>query len=647
MGNANAPWEDFQPVEVPLDDNAPWKSFPAEVQEEKVTKQKVRANLQGWTLGFADEIEAMVRSSLSSKSYEEIRDEIRVKLDKYRKAHPKEALSMELLGAIVPTAVAYLTPWPGDEIAATASVLGTVARAGKVGAVEGSVAGYATGEQGVVEDLQRVPGGAATGAAFSGILTLAAKPAGYLFNRLMTTIRQKSGDSGAGDVADKIRQLAESTGKSEDDIILAIARGEIMADDPAIRNALTVFNNDIKVTTPVDEVLVTRASKAADDAAQGLQIGLTPGVTGNVFKDYRVKDKNTKIVIEDLYTNAYKNTGRLNNEIVESMKSAIQSESALTAALDDIYRLKKMKPLTRIVKSGKNKGKVVFNREPTLEDAEIIRRAIAEAKDEAFSGKKNIKGSLLDNFEKDLRKHLDNFSDDLRIAREESSILFKKRDAFEIGRKALSKDSDELAVIIQDIMSGQIDKGNTSALEGLRAGIMVAIRDKIRKQPTFFNKASKEGEQTNEIIRQVFPNENIDDVIKKVRLASVTKNTKDAVLGGSQTAGREQAKLDMATVASAASGNPSAIANLALKVVGNADKQLTTAQKNKVVKLILSEDPELIRKVLIDNSYMSQIQGFINRVSTGMFDSVALTANIEGANIAGDISEKMLNTLQK
>ena len=139
----------------------------------------------------------------------------------------------------------------------------------------------------------------------------------------------------------------------------------------------------------------------------------------------------------------------------------------------------------------------------------------------------------------------------------------------------------------------------------------------------------------------------IDDVIKKVRLASVTKNTKDAVLGGSQTAGREQAKLDMATVASAASGNPSAIANLALKVVGNADKQLTTAQKNKVVKLILSEDPELIRKVLIDNSYMSQIQGFINRVSTGMFDSVALTANIEGANIAGDISEKMLNTLQK
>jgi hypothetical protein len=554
---------------------------------------------------------------------------------------------MELLGAIVPTVLAYLTPWPGDEAAATLNIVGAVKRTAKIGAAEGGVAGYATGEEGVVEDLTRVPAGAAMGAAFSSILTLAAKPAGYLFNRLMTTVRQKSGDSGAGDVADKIRQLAKSTGQSEDDIILAISRGEIMADDPAIRDALTALNNEITVTTPVDEVLVNRASNTADDAAQIMQKNLTPGVTGNVFKDYRIKDKNSKKEIEDLYTNAYKNTDRLSNEIVDSMKSAIQSESALTSALDDIYKLKKMKPLTRIVKSGKNKGKVVFNREPTLEDAEIIRRAIAEAKDEAFTGKKNIKGSLLDEFEKDLRGHLDNFSDDLRLAREESSILFDKREAFEIGRKAFSKDSDELATIIQDIMAGEIDKGNTIAMEGLRSGLMVAIRDKIRKQPTFFNKVSKEGEQFNEVIRQVFPNENIDDVIEKVRLASTTKNTKDAVLGGSQTAGREQAKLDMATVASAASGNPSSIANLALKVVGNADKQLTTAQKNKVVELILSEDPELIRKVLLDNSYMSQIQGYINRVATGMLDTVALTGNIEGANIAGDESQKMLNTLQR
>ena len=642
----DAPWEDFKPIPE-VNDDEPWTSFTPIPKEEKVAKQKIRANLQGWTLGFADEIEALVRSSVSSKSYEEIRDEVRGKLNAYREAHPKEALSMELLGAIVPTVAAYLTPWPGDEIAATANVAGAIQRTAKIGALEGAAAGYATGEEGVVEDLTRVIPGAVTGAVFSSVLTLAGKPVGYIANRLMTKARQMFGDAGAGDVAAKIRQLAESTGKSEDDIILAISRGEIMADDPAIRDALTALNNDITVTTPVDEVLINRADKASKDAAEGLQKGLTPGVTGNVFADYRVKDKQAKTNVENLYTKAYENTDRLSNEIVDSMKSAIQSESTLTAALDDIYRLKKMKPLVRIPKTGKNKGKVIFNREPTLEDAEIIRRAIAEAKDNAFGDKAFVKSSLLDGFEKDLKGHLDNFSDDLRIAREERAILFSKNEAFDIGRTALSKDSDELAVIIQDMMSGQIERGKTSAIEGLRAGLMVAIRNKIRKSPTFFNKASKEGEQFNEVIRQVFPDENIDDVIEKVRLASVTKNTKDKVLGGSQTSGRESAKLDMGTVASAASGNPTAIANLAFKVVGNANQQLTAKQKNQVVSLILEEDPELIRKVLLDDSYMQQIQGYINRITSGMLKGTATTATLEGANVAGDVTEKMLNTLRR
>lgn len=640
------PWDDFKTIPE-VSEEFPWESFTPIPKKEKVAKQKVRANLQGWTLGFADELEALVRASVSSKSYEEIRDEIRVKLNKYREAHPKEALGMELLGAIVPTVAAYLTPFPGDEIAATANITSTLARGAKVGALEGGVAGYATGEEGIVEDLQRVPGSAVIGAGFSSVLTLAGRPAGYVMNSLMTKARQMFGDAGAGDVAAKIRQLAQNTGRSEDDIILAISKGEIMADDPAIRDALTALNNEIKVTTPVDDALINRADKASKDAAEDLQKGLTPGVTGNVFADYRKKDKATKETIKGMYTDAYKNTNRLSNEIVDSMKSAIESESTLTATLDDIYKLKKMKPLVRIPKTGKNKGKVIFNREPTLEDAEIIRRAIAEAKDEAFDGKKSIKGGLLDEFEKDLRGHLDNFSDDLRVAREESAIQFQKNDAFDIGRTALSKDSDELFTIIQDMMSGEIERGNTSAMEGLRAGLMVAIRNKIRKSPTFFNKASKEGEQFNEVIRQVFPDENIDDVIEKVRLASVTKNTKDKVLGGSQTSGREQAKLDMGTVASAATGNPTAIANLGLKIVANIDPELTAKQKNQVVSLILSEDPELIRKVLLDNSYLKQVQGFINRVGTGLLTGTRKGVNLVGANVAGDASEKIIDNLRR
>ena len=50
-----------------------------------VEKAQFRSGFQGFTLGFGDELEAMVRSMASSRSYEEIRDEIRAKINAYQK----------------------------------------------------------------------------------------------------------------------------------------------------------------------------------------------------------------------------------------------------------------------------------------------------------------------------------------------------------------------------------------------------------------------------------------------------------------------------------------------------------------------------------------------------------------------------------
>lgn len=642
------PWEDFQPKEIPLDINAPWKNFPKPPSTKVVPKQKFRANLQGWTLGFADELEALVRSSVSTKSYEEIRDEIRGKLNAYRKAHPKEALGMELLGAIIPTVAAYLTPWPGDEAAASFHIAGVSSKILKRGALEGGIAGYATGEEGMVEDLTRVPGGALIGTVFSGLTTLALKPAGTLLNAIMTKAREKIGDKGAGQVANKIRELAASTGRSEDDLLKAIANGEILADDPQLHDILTALNNDLKVTTTIDDTLVSRAKTKSDEAVVGMQKSLTPSTTkvqDNVYEGYIRSDKKAQSHTEDLYAKVWEDTPGINGEISDALKDVVAKQPDLTKALDEVYRLKKMKPLLRIIKTGKNKGQVKFNRKVTLEDAEIIRRAISEAQDDAFNSKRFMASRLLSDLEENLKTKLDNFSDPLRVAREEAAIVFKSRDAFKTGRTILGKDADEVAVILQDLMSGEIERGNTEAMKALRAGVMAAIRDKVRKSPTFFNKVSKEGEQMNEIFRRVFPDENIDDVINKVKLAAKTKNTSTKVLGGSQTSGRETAKIDAGTLASAASGNPSAMANIGFKLIGNLDPQLSAKQKNKLVELLMSEDPDLIRKALLDQSWMAKLQNFVNRVGAGMLAGTRKGINLEGANVAGDEVNKMLNTL--
>ena len=76
-----------------------------------VESQKLRTAASGLLMGWADELEAGVRAALlEDRPYEVIRDEIRQKVDAYQQANPGEALTMEALGAIAPTAAAFLIP---------------------------------------------------------------------------------------------------------------------------------------------------------------------------------------------------------------------------------------------------------------------------------------------------------------------------------------------------------------------------------------------------------------------------------------------------------------------------------------------------------------------------------------------------------
>ena len=72
--------------------------------------QRARAMAQGLTFGFADEIEALVRSALpDSPEYSQIRDELRAKLKTYKEDNPNAALTYELAGALVPSVALALT----------------------------------------------------------------------------------------------------------------------------------------------------------------------------------------------------------------------------------------------------------------------------------------------------------------------------------------------------------------------------------------------------------------------------------------------------------------------------------------------------------------------------------------------------------
>ena len=135
-------------------------------QEQPAESQRLRTALQGLTFGFADEIEAAIRSlgGGEGQTYEAIRDDIRNRLQAYKEQNPTEAITYETMGALAPTAVALL------------SGVGTGAGAANVARLTGQAGRLARTGTGVLPQaatlggrVPRLAQGAATGAAYGGL----------------------------------------------------------------------------------------------------------------------------------------------------------------------------------------------------------------------------------------------------------------------------------------------------------------------------------------------------------------------------------------------------------------------------------------------------------------------------------------------
>jgi hypothetical protein len=154
----------------------------------------VRLAAQGATLGAADEIEALARGLLpalistrlgrppgaaearsAAEGYGQTLSSVRLANEEYQRTDPFKAGVAEVAGALVPAVGATLATLPaggaggaavaGPAIIRTApAVLPTMMRAGLLGAGEGAVGGFMSGEGGVGPRLQNAVAPAATGA---------------------------------------------------------------------------------------------------------------------------------------------------------------------------------------------------------------------------------------------------------------------------------------------------------------------------------------------------------------------------------------------------------------------------------------------------------------------------------------------------
>jgi len=572
-----------------------------------VEKQKRRAFAQGVTFGFGEEIEAAGRAALSAvglseddRGYKEIRDELRQKLLDYQEAYPGEAITAELAGAIVP---GLMTFGAGSALSAAttgARVAPTALRVGAIGAGEGGLAAAGYSEREGLRSLQDVPAGALTGAVFSA----AAAPTGEALKKFASRF---IGERPATKVQAELQRLADATGKNTDEIVADLMEGRLMSENRTLMATLRAYKAQMgEPGAAITERLPQRAKQTKEEAMAGLQAGLTPRMGDrNVMRAMQASDDELLDLERQGYKAAFETVPEVTPEISRNLESILQRFGPARVELQQIYaESDRLVPLFAEDQS----GRIMLSRMPTLEDAEIIRRALRDEASGLYQAGKGTRAEGFAETEKALKAQLDTAYPGLGEIRALASTRRMVRDQFEEGRKALGKDADEIEILFSRLVDS-----SPEAAEAYRAGVMAAVNNRMRRSPALMGRLADPDRQEGAVLRAVFPDESMEEVARKLNIAGGAKEAEQQVIFGSQTAPQQAAASQIGTRTSAedmlrmSQLDPIAIAQQGARLIAQATPQLNEKQRLQVVNVLMSEDPVLVRKALTDRDALGKL----------------------------------------
>lgn len=587
--------------------------------------QRLRSTLQGVTLGSADEMEARLRASVTGEDYGKMLAEIQGKMKAYQAQAPFEALGYEALGGVGSAAAltaatgGTAAPLTGPRMAASvAPLVRALAGTSALGGAQGGITGFMTGEGDFAARAARVPGSTMMGASIAPVVQAGFMGVGKLTDMALDAARRLSGGRGGKAAEAEIQKLAEQTGLTTDELVQRIANGEILAENQTLLQAVrALYTQGGKASTTIQGALSTRPDtlrrEALTDMQQKLVSGLNPNFVGprpnneNVLRFYRATKDEAQALENKAYEDAWKTGGVIGQDLLASLKDALQRSPR---AIDDINTIYTAQTGKKPFFSFDKDGEIVFAKAPTLEDAEVVRRGIQTSIDAAYTGGKPNVGVALKPVETALRDAIDASSPKLAATRAEASQLRAAKTAFQEGKTIFNKSADEVQIMMEDMVD------NPGAVNAFRAGAMDAIRAKMgtgrakSMMGVFNNPETKEGA----ILRTIYPSDELDGILTRIGTAAQSQVAKNRILGGPDTASSllQAAKIGSTItadeVANAASGNPMAAFRVASKFVGESNKGMSEKDRQRVAQILISEDPDIVRKALRDESGMAIFQ---------------------------------------
>jgi hypothetical protein len=590
---------DQQKLDALIDQQLQKKAIVVE-QKQAVPKQRLRTAAQGLTLGFGDELEAYARAAVSDRSVDEILSEIRGGIKDYQEAYPGESLAYELGGAAATMFV------PGG----APSTLGRLALRG---AGEGATYAFGTGEGGVGERASRVPAGVAFGAGGGVVGGKAAQYLGNTLEALVDVARRTTGKRGATIVENEIQRLVEQTGKSPDQIVQEIAEGKILAENRTLAASVKALRGQGGEAAPIlQKALERRPMQLRGNVKRDLATKLNPDAsdpTASAMRNQATSETQTRLAERAAYKPF--ETQDVSDEVFMELSSILKNNPDVGSMLNKIAQRQGLQNVYRV----DDVGRVMFSRKPTVAEAEKIRRVLSQTARKEFDAKDIDLGIATEDIQKSLRSVLDTSVPDLMNTRAQAAAVRQNREAFLAGRKALTGDVNEVIVNLQDTFAK-----NPEALASYRSGFLAALQGKFAtgQDRSLMRNLLDEGKKEGMLFRELIPD--ADDqraIIKKLEMATESEDVAQTVLRNTQTAETLLAKnaqnmgITAAEGTAAALGDVNALLSVSRKLVNSFSRELTDKERARIAQILVSEDPEVVRRAITDERGIAKAQELI------------------------------------
>tara|TARA_R110002153_G_scaffold59161_2_gene161701 strand:- start:139 stop:2025 length:1887 start_codon:yes stop_codon:yes gene_type:complete len=572
-------------------------------------KQRVRTMAQGASFGFADELEARSRSLLTGKPYQEVVDEIRGGLKAYKGAYPKSSMAYELGGAALPALI------PGGQ--------SSLVRAGARAGAEGAAYAFGTGEGDAKDRAARLPTGIIAGTLGGAAGYGAAKAIGGLASRLADAARRKVGGRGATIVENEIQRLVKQTGKTPDEITRDIIDGRLLAENKTIQAAVrSLRTSGGEASTVIQSGLTGRPEQTRQAAMAEMRQYLGDAGEGSQVAARRASDEATAVAEKAAYG---------------GLDGVALPDQALDALADTLKRVPSAAKEVAIMlraQTGEapffsigDDGAVSFARKPTVMEAESVRRAVGNRatslyRQEGMGGA----GEAVAGVQKGLREVLDFSIPELASTRAQAAAIRANRDAYTAGAKVMAGDVNEKLADFEALATGG---DPAEAVASFRAGFMKALEGRAAtgSRQSMIRNLIDPNTKEGKILLQVFPQDQIGDVLKTLDIAGDAQTAAGKVLigTGSQTAedaaetARRGFGITASDMGSALSGNPIEAIGVVDKFIrGMSRTKLTDAENARIAKVLVSNDPDLVRRAMVDESGMQALANAVERMAVAL-----------------------------